>query len=1107
MTCLLHTQSVRRLCSVALFLLAGALPVFAQTDARLAGTVRDQSGAFVAGAAVTVINEGTHAERTAVSSNDGFFVVANLKPASYTIRVTSPNFAPTEYTEIKLAAAQEINLDFEMHPEGVTEAVTVKADPHLLDVSSARMGTNVLEREVKDLPVNGRQLSQLYLQAPGALNSGTGTFGDIRFSGRAVEQNIIRFDGIEGSAIIDASPGNLNGEIASPFRLQSSLENVQEFRVESSNFPAEYGTGTGGQITVISKSGSNNVHGSAFWYNRNDAFDAPNAFDISKSDLSQNQFGGSVGAPLIKDKTFIFGSYEGYRLKSGINLVEAAPSAAAFARAVPAVRPLYDAFRGPGTVVLPGASTNPDYDILQLQEDTTVNEDAFNVRLDHKINQNWSMYGRYFQDDGENTTPEGVTGRVATFSAKPRNGIVALQGIVSSSMVNELKVGYNSADTVIAGTAPTVNGIDLSQLTINLTGSVANSGIAGQGANSGIAVPGGLLRQTSAANGRGTPYTPYSLSFIDNLSWTRGSHNVKFGTEIRMISIKTDRLGGTTYTFANLDDFLANRAQQIQYLGDLSEPSVFNGGTTGQREGRAQYYIGFAQDEWRMRSNVTLNYGLRYEYYTPMYEARNLDVIFDTSNGTLKAPDTAFFKSKKNNFQPRIGLSWTPGENGRTAIRGGFGVYVGPGQAEDQIQPIESDRISSTATGGTFPIDPAALRANFVNNPNNRTYQPRAYANDYSVPERVYQYTVSVQQQLPMQLVATAAYVGSQGRNLFLRAWSNKITNVLTNPNPASAAIVIREFDIVNPDGSISRPYAEIDYKTSGGHDAYNAMQLSLARRMNNGLTLNAQYSFARSFGNTAGSNEAVTAGNPFNFDYDNGYNNFDVRHTYNLSALYSLPFGAGRQFMSNAKGVQQWVLGGWDVGMILNGRSGLPVAVQITRPDVVYVDAAGNVFGSAAAGRTAVINTLGGGASRNVRRPNVVPGVDPYIHDGGLQYLNPAAFSTPAPGEFGNMERGSIRGPGFNQIDLMFNKRFPIAGTSNFEFRAEIFNVFNRDNYANPVATLPSVLGTGTNQLQPNQPFTSAAAGTFGRLTSTVGRTVGLGTNRQVQFAVRVNF
>jgi hypothetical protein len=262
------------------------------------------------------------------------------------------------------------------------------------------MGANVNEREVSTLPINGRQLSQLYLQAPGALNTGTGTFSDIRFSGRATEQNIVRYDGVEGTAIIDANPGNLNGEIASPFRLQSSLENVQEFRVDSNNYPAEYGTGTGGQVTVVTKSGSNTFHASVFEYFRDSKLDSPNAFDPvasgaqQKSNLRLHQFGASVGGPLVKDKAFFFGSYEGYRLRSDINFVEAVPSAAARARAVPAVVPLLDAFRAPGAIVIPGASANPDFDIAQLQDRSTVNEDAFSGRLDVRLSEKHKFYAR-----------------------------------------------------------------------------------------------------------------------------------------------------------------------------------------------------------------------------------------------------------------------------------------------------------------------------------------------------------------------------------------------------------------------------------------------------------------------------------------------------------------------------------------------------------------------------------------------------------------------------------------------------------------------------------------------------------------------------------------
>jgi hypothetical protein len=313
----------------------------------------------------------------------------------------------------------------------------------------------------------------------------------------------------------------------------------------------------------------------------------------------------------------------------------------------------------------------------------------------------------------------------------------------------------------------------------------------------------------------------------------------------------------------------------------------------------------------------------------------------------------------------------------------------------------------------------------------------------------------------------------------------------------------------VSPDGTIQRPFAEVDVKTSGGHDSYDAMQLSLTRPSQRGLTLNAQYTLAKSFGNSAGSNEAQTVGNNAralaDFDYDNGYNRFDVRHTFNLSAVYSVPFGKDRKWDLGSFG--NAVLGHWELGAIVNARSGLPIDVLVTRPDVVYRDASGAIFSAPAVGRVAVINTPGGGNSRNVRRPDLVPGVDPYLKD-GKQWLNPAAFAIPADGQFGNLQRGAIRGPSFKQVDLVLVKKIPTGGRAALDFRVEVFNLFNTINYANPSGRLNNALGTGTNQIQPGQPFTQAAAGsTFGRLTSTVGTTVGLGTNRQVQLAGRLSF
>ena len=1089
----------------------------AQTDpARITGTVRDTAGGVIPGALVTIVNERTGDTRTTTSAAEGRYFVSGLPPSRYTVQASLSGFATTEQKGVHLLSGQELTVDVALKVAAQSENVTVTGEAPLLDVGSASMGANVNEREVTELPINGRQMSQLYLQAPGALNSGTGTFGDIRFSGRAVEQNIIRYDGVEGTAIIDASPGNLNGEIASPFRLQASLENVQEFRVDSNNYPAEYGTGTGGQVTVVTKSGTNEFHGAAFEYFRDDSLDSPNAFDPlvngqhQKSNLRLHQFGASIGGPLVKDKAFFFGSYEGYRLDSGINFVEAVPSAAARGRAVPAVVPLLDAFRAPRAILLPGASASPDFDIVQLQDRSSVNEDAFSGRIDVRLNQTHRIYARYFRDNGDNDQPEGVTGRRQLLVAKPENAVLALQSAFSHNVLNELKVGYNRANTEINGVAPIVNGIDLSSIIINITGSVANTGIAGQGSNSGVAIPGGLLRQNSANNGRGAPYKPYSLSLMDSVSIFRGNHFFKVGGEFRMVRMKTNRLGGTTYTYSNLNDFLANRLSSVSFLSDLSGPSPFHDGATGEREARAEYSIAYVQDEWKVDPKLTLNVGLRYDYYTPLYEARKLEVNFDAINGRILPSGGTVLRGKKDSIQPRFAFAYTPSREGKTVVRGGLGILVGPGQVEDQIQPIESDRIASTISGGTFPVDTALLSANFLNNPSNRTYQPRAYLPEYTIPEKVYQYSLGIQQQLPYRMALTAAYVGSQGRNLFLRSIANRIVGVRTNSNPANNAIVIREFDVVGADGSVQRPFAEVDVKTSGGHDSYNAMQLSLTRPSASGLTLNAQYTLARSFGNSAGSNEAQTVGNNArdlaDFDYDDGYNRFDVRHTFNLSAIYGLPIGKGRRI--DLGGAGNAILGDWLVGAIVNARSGLPIDVLVTRPDVVYRDAAGNVFGSPAAGRTAIINTPGGGNSRNVRRPNLVPGVSPYITDGGRQWLNPAAFSIPAPGEFGNLQRGAIRGPKFKQVDLLVSKRLPTGGRSALELRLEVFNLFNWTNYATPSGRLNNALGTGANQIQPGQPFTQASAGsTFGLLTSTVGTTVGLGTNRQIQLAARLTF
>ena len=1084
-----------------LFTLALATVAFAQDQGRFTGIVADTTGAVIPGASIRVRNEKTGAERAVKSSDTGVFFVTNLSPATYTIVASSTGLNDATYKEVNLALGQERTINIIMQPTSVATEITVSGgELAVVDTSSASVGANVNAREVAQMPINGRQVSQLYLLAPGAQTSGGGSFDNIRFSGRSNQQNAVRFDGVEASAIIDASPGNLNGQTSSAFRLQASLETVQEFRVESSNYPAEFGTGTGGQISIVTKSGGNQLHGSIFEYMRNDAFDARNFFDgTNKSPLRLNQFGGSIGGKIIKDKLFFFGHYEGLRQRAGFPLVGQTPSAAV--RALPVCVPgstarCIDATIKPLLGAFPignyGSTTNPDFDVARLDGRAIVNENSGSVRLDYRLSEKDQVYLRWFRDDGSSTAPFDVSGSAFEQKAVAQNGVLNWQRIVTPTIINEAKIGYNGPKTRTNGVAPNVPGVDLSGVTLNITGANVLVGIGGQGANAGISIPSGQVRASSATNGRGQPYTNYSLSYVDNLTWIKGAHNIKFGGEFRQVRLYTDRLGGVTYAFSNLNAFLAN-TPSISVLGDLSAPSPFNNGATGNRFGKTEMFSTYAQDEFKLKSNLTLTYGLRYEYYTPMREDRNLVVLYNTVTGKLDAPGSrSFYQSSTTSFGPRLGLSWAPSKlNNKTTFRIGAGYYYGPGQGEDLIQPIESDRVSTTTTG-RFPVDALTVVKNF-NVATATGIGVRAYAPGYKVPERILSYTASLQQQVWGGAILQLAYVGSQGRNLFLRSIANKVTGVTMNPT-TGVGTVVREF---------GNQFGEIDYKTTGGNDNYNSLQTTLNRRFSRGLTLGAQWTYGHSIGNTAGSNEANTAMNPYNFAMDYGNNAFDIRHSANISAMYELPFARNNKY-----------LGGWQIGGIMNGRTGLPMDIRITRPDVVYRDTRNNnivnspILANGAVVTVPVVNVPGGGNSRDVRVPDVVAGVNPFLNTGDRRFVvNPAAFSTPAPGTFGNLGRGALHGPGLTQYDLTLHKKFTFKERLTSEFRFEAYNLFNRANFANPVVRLNNVLGTGANQLQPGQAYNATTAGSFGTVLQTVESAVGLGAQRQVQLSLRFSF
>ncbi len=1027
-----------------------------QTDARITGTVRDSSGAVLPGVTVTVTSAQTGSTRLAVTEGDGAFSITNLSPGAYVVKTQLDGFGTDERT-VTLAIGDVKHVDVSLGVASLTEAVTVTAEAPVLDISGAKIGVNVSPEEVKSLPVNGRNFANLMTLATGATTDGNGGWASVRFNGKSNQQNYLNYDGVDGTYVWDANPGYLNAT-GSQFRLQTSMESVAEFRVNSGLAPAESGLGSGGNISVVTKSGGNRFSGSAFEYVRNDALDAANRYDGKTQELSLNQFGGSMGGPILLNRTFFFASFEGLRQDTGLSFTEAVPSDAARARILAglpvgsgagqsadrtrAVAPLLAGFPSGGE-----ATSNALLSLYTLDTQATQRENTLSARLDHRITDMQTLSVRYLFSGGALDTPDrSVVPRRVRAEQTPQNAMVSLQSLYGTSMVNELKFGFNAPRTSARAFGP--DGYPAEQ--VSLSGSVTSASIDARG-STGIARSGLQIRSSSAASGGGSVFDPMSLSISDALTWTRGRHTMKVGGEYRFIQSDFQFLGGVTYEFNSVNDFIDNRPNRVQFVADSP---VFS---------PQQYYlIGFAQDSWRVSDRATLEMGLRYDFYSVVKEASGNARPFFVEENAFAADPNDFYNPDRNNLSPRLAATFQIDE--KTVLRGGFGLFYGPGQFEDRIQPIENaiDRRQLGAgdvpgNGLMYPVPESLYR----NSLSIRGYT-RTRDDEYNV-----QYGVSVQRELPGAINLSVGYTGSRGKDMFLRGVANTY-DLVTGVRPEPT-------------------FGQIDYKTSGcldgttiagaaisgcGRAAYNAFQLSVTRRFRSGFTGGFQYQYATNRGTTQGSNEASTASNTYDFESEYGSNASDIRHSANGSLVYLFP------------GQGLWT-GGWRVGGILNARSGVPINVTIARPDFVTANGVR-------------IMNIPGGNSRGTQRPDLVPGVDPYLKD-GVRWLNPAAFAAPKPGTFGNLPRNFLVGPAFWQVDMMVSKDFRFARTQMIQVRVEVFNLLNRLNYENPAAALPA----GT----PGAAFTDATAGTFGYMLGPLNRTVGLGTQRQTQVSVRYTF
>jgi hypothetical protein len=944
----------------------------AQVDrATLVGTVMDATSGVLPGATIDITSAETGLARTVVSENGGVYRAPGLAPGVYSMTISLDGFSPKQLTGIRLRVGETRTMDVGLELAGQEMLVQVTEQAPIADRSSAQQGTVVSAAELNKVPVNGRDWSSYMLLAPGAVDSGGGGQRAIRFMGRSKDDNNYMFDGIDATGVKE-------GPHLTALRTVISNDAIAEFRVASGVFTAEYGNSIGGVVSLVSKSGSNAMHGGLFEYFRDSAVDARRFIDTVKPEFRMNQFGGNLGGPMVANRTFFFVNYEGLRQKQERTFIGFVPSQA-FRQRVLAASP---ALSGVIAAYPVGTSATANADINQASAvfNTVQDENSFMGRIDHRFSDRLTAYGRYNVADGIISTPQSVFGNVTDATLRAQNAVFQLQQ-VTESFLNEAKVGYNKSGNRREGLGAMLEGV-------NIPGFTAVPG------NSMLSDPG------------------QSLSLVDNLTMLRGRHTVKTGVEIRRNQIDISQGDSYTITYASRDAFIGNRMDSVLFSGAF-DPRIV----------RTDTYMGYLQDEWKTTPSLTLNLGLRYEYYTPLHERDGRQRIYDRLGcGGICPPGSQTYFPDKNNVGPRISMAWAPSRYaGRTVIRGGFGIYHQQGQLDDLLGPIESDNRRVQISAREFP-DLSFPSQTFLGLGTNSFDTPRALLRDRD-DFTSYQAGVFLAQELGGGFATQIGYLTNYGRNILQRTFDNAI-------DPATGQRPLPNFGLV-------------DIKYDGSKTEFHGLQASVQRRFQDGLLLSAQYQLGHAQDNgSAGSNEANYPQDLNCLDCEWGDGNFDVRHQFTLNWVYELPFG------------ESGIAGGWEVSGLLTARTGMPLNVTVTRPSTAVPD-----------GYTAAFST-------STQRPDLVPGVNPVPDEQTRDnWLNLEAFAVPANGARGNLSRNAFRQPGLTQIDAALSKRVPLTGGAAVTLRLEVFNLLNTVPLGRPNSNIssPADFGRITSVLNAN--------------------------------------
>jgi hypothetical protein len=1040
------------------FCLLGTSLLLAQTPtATVTGIVKDQSGGIVATAKITIKNTGTNITREVMTNKDGEYTVPLLQIGSYEVSVESAGFRKQVKTGLTLQVGETARLDFAMELGQVSDTVQVTAEAPTTQTETASLGTVVDNRHVVDIPVNGRQFYSLATLVPGVTppvqNSTLSFRGGFNVAGASEVANNFTLNGFN----------NNNQDVSAP-NFRPSLDVIAEFKVLTGVYPAEFGYGSGGQVQVTTKSGTNEFHGVAYEYIRNAAVDARNFF-LSPSSATppfkRNQFGATIGGPIVKNKTFFFAGYEGFRLRQDINSLTTVPVPAFLngnfsslkttiyqpgtktpfpgniipANQIdPAGKALLSYYPNPTSPTVAGAAPSNNYLFSEIRKERM---DEGSLRIDQTFSEKDTlrMTANFFDDPAFEPSNTLCGARLLPGFGCYSNQKSQLYGITethvfSPVLVNEARVGYTLLNQ------PRImedDGIQFVQA-YNIPA------FAGGRDNGGIPAA-TITSYSTLGNATNLPQNRWDSTYLlgDSVVWSHAKHTFKFGVDASQfrssqyyvqygVGSFTFTSGATTYPTSGyaLADVLLGRPATTQRVPTY--PNKWYQSTTT---------IGlFAQDDYKVTSKFTVNYGLRWELYTPTTEKYNQESSFSPlTGGMIQAGQNGIgsnlWNPRYRNFAPRLGLSWQPFGDGKTVIHAGAGIfYNAPTSGNGILAIFYNPPIRTPQTFTSTLASPLVGLANSFPAANAGTSSsPFGIAQNFAMPT-IDEWSFNIERELIPSWVLDVTYFGSKGSHL-------PINRNINQPRPSGVAGV-----------TLPRPYAgfaNISFAESVGNSVYNSLQVKLQKRYSAGLSLLTTFTYGRSIDDGNGIATSTTASSTtpqdaLNLAGERGRSDFDIKYRFVFSPVYELPFGKGKPFVN--QGFWSYVVGGWQVSALFSAQTGGPLTPYYS----------GNVSGT--------LNTKD--------RPNLVgdPNSGPKTPQ---QWFNVAAFASPGSGNFGNAGRNIINGPGMVNLDASVVRNFRFKERFGIQFRAQAYNALNHVNFNYPSATIDSAsVGTISSALDP---------------------------------------